>query len=156
MPEGCYVTNWNEFKFKNGAIEGIQLLNKFGYKIIVVTNQRGIAKKIMTEYELNQIHQEMLNTITFLGGEIEAVYYCPHDKGECNCRKPEIGMFLRAEEAYGIDKENSFMIGDALSDIEAGGKYGIRSYLLKPSENLEFCVKKILRIDKFVQGKHKI
>ena len=146
MPEGCYVRNWREFEFLDGAISGIQLLNNWGYKVIVVTNQRGIAKKLMTEEDVKIIHQKMLNDIKKANGKIEAVYYCPHDIGECDCRKPGIGMFLKVEEVYAVDKENSFMIGDSLSDIEAGQKYGIRSYLLRAPENLKSCVTKILEM----------
>jgi len=148
LAEGCYVTEWGQFKFLDGAIAGIKLLNDFGYKVIVVTNQRGIAKKIMTEYSLNQIHQKMVESITNFGGKIEAIYYCPHDIGQCNCRKPDVGLFLQAEEVYTIDKINSFMIGDSISDIEAGKKYGIQSYLLKDKENLLSCVRKILIVNK--------
>lgn len=148
MPEGCYVTQWNQFEFLAGAIEGIKLLNDCGYKVIIVTNQRGIARKIMTETDLEQIHQKMIESIVDSGGKIEAVYYCPHDVGKCNCRKPDIGLFLQAEAVYKVDKIDSFMIGDSLSDIEAGKKYGIQSCLLKDKDNLESCVRKILKFDK--------
>ncbi|WP_199884015.1 D-glycero-alpha-D-manno-heptose-1,7-bisphosphate 7-phosphatase [Anaerosinus massiliensis] len=148
MLEGCYVTNWSQFKFRNGALSGIKLLNNFGYKVIIVTNQRCIARKIITEHELNQIHKKMIEAVADFGGEIEAIYYCPHDLGECICRKPDIGLFLQAEKVYVVDKVNSFMIGDSVSDVEAGRKYGIQSYLLKNSESVESLVKKILKIDK--------
>ncbi len=148
MPDGCYVTNWSEFKFLDGAISGIKLLNDFGYKIIIVTNQRCIAKKIMTEYELNQIHQKMIEVVAASGGEIETIYYCPHDIGECQCRKPNAGLFLQAEKVFAVDKAKSFMIGDSISDVEAGRKYGIQSYLLKNPENLESLTRKILKLNK--------
>lgn len=144
MPEGCYVTQWNQFEFLAGAIAGIKLLNDCGYKVIVVTNQRGIARKIMTEVDLEQIHHKMIESIEKSGGKIEAIYYCPHDVGQCNCRKPDIGLFLQVEAVYRVDMIDSFMIGDSLSDIEAGKKYGIQSYLLKDKDNLESCVRKIL------------
>lgn len=144
LGKGDYVTKWEEFKFLPGAISGIKLLNAAGYKVIVVTNQRGISQKIMTEKDLQKIHQMMVAYIRFSGGEIDQVYYCPHDRDVCVCRKPGIGMFLQAEMLYVIDKKNSLMIGDSRSDIEAGENYGIHSYLLEPQDTLENLVKRIL------------
>lgn len=146
MPEGCYVTNWRQFKFLEGTMSGIKLLNDFGYKIIIITNQRCIARKIITEDMLNQIHQKMIEAVADFGGRIEAVYYCPHNIGQCFCRKPDIGLLLQAEKFCAVDKVNSFMIGDSISDFNAGQKYGIRSYLLKDEENLEGLVRKIFEI----------
>lgn len=144
LPEGKYVTKWSEFRFLNGAIEGIKLLNKAGYKIIIITNQRGIAKGIMSESSLKKLHQHMIKKVVDSGGRVEAIYYCPHQAGECNCRKPKIGMFLEAEKYLKIDKKKSFMIGDSESDVEAGRNYGVKSYLLKKPNNLENMVEKIL------------
>lgn len=89
----------------------------------------------------------MIEFVADFGGEIEAIYYCPHDIGECICRKPDIGLLLQAEKACTVDKERSFMIGDSVSDLEAGQKYGIQSYLLREPDSLESLVRKILKIN---------
>ena len=142
-----YIKTWSEFHFCDKSINGIRLLNKAGYKVIIVTNQRGIARKIMSKKDLEQIHDEMLAVIRKNGAEINAIYYCPHDIGECNCRKPNIGMFLQAEKDFNIDKEKSFIIGDSISDMDAGEKYGIKNFLLNEKESLDILVKKILSLD---------
>jgi D-glycero-D-manno-heptose 1,7-bisphosphate phosphatase len=125
--EGHYITKWSDFRFLPGAITAIKLLKDKGFQIIIITNQRGIAKGLMTESDVKAIHAEMQAVLRRNGTGIDGIYICPHEKGTCHCRKPEIGLFLRAEKNFTIDKQASWMVGDSLSDILAGQNYGIRT-----------------------------
>lgn len=146
-PPHDYIKSWAEFRFKPGAIEGIKLLNEAGYKVVIVTNQRGIARGMMAEEMLNEIHQNMIEVLKTHGAVIDAIFYCPHENGTCTCRKPDIGLFLQAEKNFMIDKSRSFIIGDSQSDIEAGKRYGIKSYLICSNQILSGLVKLIVHRD---------
>ena len=88
MPEGAYVTQWSQFEWLPGAIEAIARLRSMGLKIFVVTNQRGVARQLYTIAELEQIHRIMQSELAQRGAPFDAIYYCPHDRGECRCRLP--------------------------------------------------------------------
>lgn len=126
-PEGDYIKSWGEFHFLPGVIDAIRLLNDNNYRVIIITNQRGIARHMMTMQNLHEIHSSMEEELHRHGAHIDGIYVCPHEKGTCHCRKPEIGLFLQAEKEFPIDKSKSWMIGDSESDIEAGRNYGIRT-----------------------------
>lgn len=124
-PEGDYVKRSEEFKLLPMVADAIRLLNTAGIRIIIVTNQRGIARGIMTEADLNEIHSKMVAELAKAGAQIDAIYYCPHEDGQCNCRKPQIGLFLRAKEDFpDIDFSQSFVIGDSVVDMEAAFRLG--------------------------------
>ena len=135
--EHGYIKSWVEFVFKAGAIESIRLLNAKGFKVVLITNQRGIARGLMSQDDLEHIHGKMCDTLKKHKARIDAIFYCPHEQGSCDCRKPGIGLFLQAEKVFAVDKENSFMIGDSISDIKAGEGYGVKSYLLSSGQSLE-------------------
>lgn len=103
-----------------------------GYKIIIITNQRLVPKET---YDI--IHAKMLTELP----EIEDIFVCPHENGECNCRKPLPGLFYQAAAKYNVDKDQSFMIGDSQSDIDAAAAYGIKAAL---TTNLYETVKEYL------------
>lgn len=126
----CYITRWKDFEFLPGAIDGIKMLNEAGYLVLIVTNQRGIARGMCTAEQIATLHRSMCEELEKMGAHIDGIYVCPHDDGECECRKPEIGLFLQAESEWYIDKEKSWCIGDFQSDIEAGNKYGINTILI--------------------------
>lgn len=125
--EGEYIKSWKEFHFLRGVIDAIRLLNENNYRVIIITNQRGIARHLMTMQDLHVIHSSMEEVLQRHGAHIDGIYVCPHEKGTCHCRKPDIGLFLQAEQDFPIDKSKSWMIGDSKSDIEAGRNYGIRT-----------------------------
>ena len=130
-PEGDYVTSWEEFEFLPGALEAVRLLSDRGTRLIVVTNQRGIALGRMTEEDLADIHRRMLEALTAAGGRIAGVYHCPHEAGTCDCRKPEIGMFLDAQRDFpDIRFEDAAVIGDSESDMLAAQRIGAAAVLL--------------------------
>lgn len=131
-PEGDYIKSWNEFVFLPGAIEAIKKLNEKGFLVIIVSNQRGIAKGLLTEDDLNDIHTKMQEELEKAGAKIDGIYYCPHDiKDHCNCRKPNPGLLIKAAKEWNIDINQSWMIGDQPSDIEAGKRAGCRTILIK-------------------------
>lgn len=130
-PEGDYIKNWSEFRFLPGVKEAIKRLNKAGFLVIISTNQRGIAKGLMTEEDLKEIHFKMIEELEKSGDIIDSIYYCPHDeKDNCNCRKPNIGMFLKAKKDFNIQMDESWLIGDSKSDILAGQKAGCKTILV--------------------------
>ncbi len=136
-PEHDYVKSWDEFEFLPGALDAIKLLTDSGYQIYIISNQRGIARGLMTEDELRSIHQRMIKEIVRAGGRIEAVYYCPHDHDEqCFCRKPQSGLLFKAAREHCINLTMAVMIGDASSDVEAGEAAGCRAILIKEGELL--------------------
>ena len=127
-PERPFVTRWEEFDLLPGVAEAIALLNQSGRKVIVVTNQRCVALGLCTESELVALHERLQDNLARQGARLDAIYYCPHSDGQCNCRKPLPGMFERAFCDFpGARASNSIMIGDSLRDIEAGTALGMRT-----------------------------
>jgi D-glycero-D-manno-heptose 1,7-bisphosphate phosphatase len=132
-PEGAYVERWEEFRFLPGAEAAIRRLNDSGIRVVVVTNQRGIALGRLTEADLEGIHARMRAALGAAGARVDAIFHCPHDHDECDCRKPGIGMFLEARaEIPGISFAESAVIGDSLSDMEPGARLGCQTVLLDP------------------------
>lgn len=125
-----YISRWDDFEFLHGAVEGIRALNDAGYLVLLISNQRGIARGLYTVEEVNKLHKKMCGCLAESGARIDGIYICPHNYGECNCRKPDIGLFQRAEQEWMIDKEKSYCIGDFESDIKAGITYGIKTILI--------------------------
>lgn len=122
-----YVKNIGEFEFLPGAQEAVAKLTGLFGRIFVVTNQRGIARELMTVEDLRQVNDFMLRGIKEAGGRIDKVFFCPHDRNEgCGCRKPDIGMAYQAKAEFpGVDFAKSIMVGDSTSDIEFGKKAGM-------------------------------
>lgn len=128
---GQYVTRWEDFYLLPGAIEGVAQLNRAGFCVIIVTNQRCVAKGLLTEAELEILHQRMIDQLAWGGATIDAIYYCPHElEPPCRCRKPAPGMLLEAARSRNLDLAASWMIGDSDSDIQAGKNAGCRTVWL--------------------------
>jgi D-glycero-D-manno-heptose 1,7-bisphosphate phosphatase len=137
-PDDQYVTRWEDFHLLPGVVEGIAQLNRAGLRVIVVTNQRCVAKGLLTEAELKNLHQRMTEYLARAGATIDAVYYCPHGlEACCNCRKPAPGMLLEAARLHGIDLAASWMIGDSSSDVQAGKNAGCRTAQLSGKQRVE-------------------
>lgn len=120
-----YVTSWDMFEFLPRAKEAIRMLNAAGKRVVVVTNQRAIARGLLSVPELISIHDNMRAELAAVGATIDAVYYCPHDKGVCKCRKPQVGMFLQAQREFPeINFRQSVVIGDSETDMQAGRRLG--------------------------------
>jgi D-glycero-D-manno-heptose 1,7-bisphosphate phosphatase len=130
-PEGDYVTRWEDFHVLPGVAVGVALLNRAGFTVIVVTNQRCIAKGLMTVVELENMHQRMNELLARSGAIIDGAFYCPHEiEPICECRKPAPGMLLKAARLHGIDLSASWMIGDSDIDIQAGRNAGCKTVRL--------------------------
>jgi len=132
-PPDCeYISNWDQFSFLPRVVQAIRLLTQAEMRIFIVTNQRGIARGLVLEEDLLTIHQRMLDVLSRGGGRIDGIYYCPHERGECSCRKPDVGLFLRARAACpGVDFGKAVVVGDSLSDMEAGHRLGCRNILVR-------------------------
>lgn len=121
MPEGRYVTSWSEFQVLPGVVEAIRLLNEAGLRVVVISNQRGVALGLYTVEDVRAVHAEFQRMLEAFGAHVDGFYFCPHDKGQCICRKPLPGLFEQAAADFpGTTGPQSVMIGDSLSDIEFG------------------------------------
>ena len=126
-----YVKSWSEFCFLPESKEAIAMLTDAGHRIVVCTNQAGIARGNVSREAVEEIHRCMVAEIAMAGGRIERVYYCPHSKDEsCFCRKPRPGMLLQARDDLGIDMRDTFFVGDSISDIHAALAAGARPVLV--------------------------
>jgi D-glycero-D-manno-heptose 1,7-bisphosphate phosphatase len=131
MPEGAYVCDWAQFQWLPGAIEAVARMNRAGLTVILVSNQRGIALGLYTPEHLELIHAGMQSQLARDGARLDAIYYCPHDQGECQCRKPETGLFDQARQRFPqANAQNSLVIGDSLSDIQAGHRLGMKTIFI--------------------------
>jgi D-glycero-D-manno-heptose 1,7-bisphosphate phosphatase len=127
-----YVRSWNHVEFLPGSIRATQELSASGYVIVLVTNQSVVGRGIISLEEATRINQQLVDEVAAGGGRIDATYMCPHDPGEaCSCRKPRPGMLLQAAAELDLDLARSYMIGDAISDVEAGRSAGVASILVR-------------------------
>ena len=132
MPEGEWVTSVAHFRMLPGAAAAIANLNHLGVKVIVVTNQRGIAAGLYSAPQPFPIHEHMKVLLRNEGAGIDAIYHCPHDREGCSCRKPKPGMLLQGFHDFPeANPLNSLMIGDSLSDIEAGRAAGMLTVFIE-------------------------
>lgn len=137
-----FLRTVNEFELIDGVAEAIKKINDSGYIIVVVTNQPVIARGEVTYEQLYEIHDKMETELGRLGCYVDSIYFCPHHphkgyKGEivelkidCECRKPKPGMLIKAAKDLNIALEESWMIGDSMSDIKAGIEVGCRTILI--------------------------
>jgi len=138
-----------EFQFIPGAAQAIRLLNDAGFRVIVVTNQSGIARGYYDEAAVNRLHRYMDGELIRFGASIDAYYFCPHhpeygvddNRKACGCRKPLAGMLLQAAADFSLDISTSFIIGDKLADVQAGLNAGCRSILVRTGYGAEEAAK---------------
>ncbi|MCM8761523.1 MAG: D-glycero-beta-D-manno-heptose 1,7-bisphosphate 7-phosphatase [Candidatus Omnitrophica bacterium] len=144
-----YVTETKDFHFLPGSLEALKLLCQNRYRIIIVSNQGGVAKGYFTKEKLAEINSMMLDKIGAAGARIEEVFYCVHkDDDNCDCRKPKTGMLERAIEKYSIDPRQTYFIGDSFVDVEAGKRLGMRTiFVLSGKATLQEVRKKGLKPD---------
>lgn len=119
---GDYVKRWEEFEFLPGIFDVLPEIHRLGLLAVLITNQRGIGRGLMSEEDLAEIHASMSRELRErTGHDFDGMYHCPHDRDEgCDCRKPKPGMLVRAAADLEINPKDSWMIGDSESDIEAG------------------------------------
>lgn len=132
MPEGQYVTRWEEFALLPGVPEAIARLNHAGLRVLVLSNQRGVALGRYSSTDVEAIHERLNRELASHGAKIDGFYFCPHDKRECDCRKPLPGLFEQARSRFPeIEATASVMIGDSASDIEFARNLGMPSIFLE-------------------------
>jgi D-glycero-D-manno-heptose 1,7-bisphosphate phosphatase len=140
--EGDYVKRWEEFAFLPGAVGAISELSHAGLRVIVVTNQRGIALGRMRQQDVDEIHRRMLDAIAAEGGHIDSVLVCPHGHEECGCRKPRPGLMLRAARERGpIDFSRAAIVGDSMSDMQAGAALDMTPVLVGDTPPIEASIR---------------
>ncbi len=147
--EGRYVRNLSEFEFLPGVLNAISQLSKVFIRIIIVTNQQGIAKGIMSENDLNVLHAQMKESIKRSGGKIDKIYFCPCLASEnCECRKPNPGMIQKAVKDFpSIIIKKSYLVGDSDSDIEAGKRMNLHTIKVNDNYTLAKWTSDLLRIN---------
>ena len=129
-----YCQSPETFKLFHTTAEAIKLLNEYGFKVIVITNQSGIGRGYFTEETLSEIHQKMKGELAENGAYVDAIYWCPHHpRDNCDCRKPKPALIFRALQDFGIELKSSCVIGDQPSDIELGRNVGCRNILIASS-----------------------
>lgn len=145
-PDPGFISNPDDYWLYDGVIEALTRLKKAGYLLILITNQSGVARGLVSEEQLESVFAKMHKLLAEGGIKLDGVYYCPHHpdhpyKGvtDCNCRKPKPGMILQAIKDFGIDPATSYMIGDRTSDIKIGLASNVTPICLqeKPFEGYE-------------------
>ncbi|MCL5102726.1 MAG: HAD family hydrolase [Armatimonadetes bacterium] len=133
-----YVKNTRELKVFPFVLQSVRKLNDAGFKVIVVSNQQGVAKGLISEGDLQSIENEIVRQVSAAGGEIIAFYYCKHLASDgCSCRKPQSGLLTRAAKEHGVSLRDSFMIGDTERDILAGKRAGCKTLLVLTGSTTE-------------------
>lgn len=136
-PRAHYVRMWSEFEWLEGAKEALRLLNQAGYRVILVSNQAGIARGAMTTADLMDIHERMKNDALQAGGRIEAIYFCPHNWDDgCECRKPKPGLLFQAQRDFSLDLSRTYFIGDDERDAQAADAAECLSILINNERSL--------------------
>lgn len=126
-----HVKSWTEFEFQPGARESLSRLAQLDVLIIVITNQAIINRGMVPVQTVEHIHRQMVEEIEKAGGRVDRVLYCPHRPDEhCACRKPQPGLLLQVSREMGIDLTQSYLIGDAYADIQAGETAGCCCFLV--------------------------
>jgi histidinol-phosphate phosphatase family protein len=125
-PPHQYIRSWSEFRFLPNIADWIRLFNALDFLVIVVTNQRGVARGMMTRETVDQIHRQMIAELATRGARIDDVFVCPHEANACDCRKPKPGMVLEAQAKWGIDLTGSLMIGDSDDDQGLASACGLK------------------------------
>jgi len=127
-----FIKSPEEWQPIDGSLEAIALLNAHGYRIAVITNQSGLARGLFDDVMLEKIHQKMLRLVNEKGGNIDAVYFCPHGADSaCNCRKPKPGLLESFAAEKHADLADTYFIGDSLRDIQAALAAGALPMLVK-------------------------
>ena len=148
---GDYVKSIDEFQFLPYALEAIKVFSNRFHKIVIVTNQQAISKGLMTEEDLNKVHQHLIQEVQNFGGRIDAIYFAPQLVEENSImRKPNIGMALQANEEFpSINFKKSIMIGDSISDMEFAKNANMIGILIGQSEKY-YCIDSLISLRKLL------
>ncbi len=127
----AYIKSVAEWQPLPGSLEAMARLSRAGWRVVVCTNQSGIARGLFSEATLDAIHAELRARVAALGGVVDGIFHCPHGPGDdCDCRKPRPGLLLRAAETLGFDLQNVPVIGDSQRDLDAARAVAARPILV--------------------------
>lgn len=144
-PKAEYIVRPEDFVWIEGAKDAIKKLNDFGYTVILVSNQAGIARGVMTVDDFDKVQKKMQNDLNEIGAHIDAVYFCPHGWDDnCDCRKPKPGMLYKAQKDYSIDLTNCIMIGDDERDIITAHNADMKGILVNDNYKLVDAVNDLI------------
>ncbi len=147
---GGYVKHWNEFELLPGVVETLREVKRLGYLAIIITNQRGVGLGIMSDAELATVHEELQTAMEREAGVcFDDIIFCTDADDSSPRRKPSPAMLFEARDKWNIDLANSWMIGDSMSDIEAGRRAGTKTaYLVtQHSEEIPTATKILHRLE---------
>jgi len=126
-----YIKSLEEWRPLKGSLEAIARLTQAGYRIVIATNQSGIARGLFSTRTLFEIHDALQRAAVQAGGRIDAFFFCPHAAdAACQCRKPQPGMLLEVARRFNIALKDTYMVGDALRDVQAAAAAGARPVLV--------------------------
>lgn len=132
-----YVKSVDEFIPIEGSVEAIAALHKAGYTVVIATNQSGLARGKFDLDDLEAMHEKITRLVEEAGGEIGAIFYCPHHPDDnCKCRKPKPGMLDAIEAEFNISAQGFYFVGDTLRDLQAGAQKGCQLALVKTGNGL--------------------
>ncbi|MBM4424376.1 MAG: HAD-IIIA family hydrolase [Chloroflexi bacterium] len=133
-----YVRSWADVSFIPGALNALAGAAVSPFAVVIVTNQAGVGRGLISLASAESINKGVRDEILRAGGRVDGLYLCPHtDEDNCECRKPRPGMLLRAARELGLDLSRSWMIGDAVTDVQAGEAAGARSLLVLTGRGAE-------------------
>ena len=133
-----YIKAPEEWQALPGSLEAIAQLCRADYRVVVATNQAGVARGVFNLETLNRIHRKMVKSIREKGGRLESIFFCPHGPDDaCSCRKPKPGLFLEISQRLGVPLDGVPAVGDSLRDLEAASSAGARSILVQTGNGQE-------------------
>ena len=133
-----FIKNPNEWIPVPGSLEAIALLNQSGFRVVIATNQSGIARGLFDMATLNAIHDKMHRALAQVGGRIDAMFYCPHAADDnCLCRKPKPGMMEDVARRFSVDLAGVYAVGDSLRDLQAAHDAGCKPILVRSGKGEE-------------------
>lgn len=146
-----YIGKIKDFKWINGSKKTIKYLKSKNYKVVIVTNQSGVARGYFTIKDVYKLHRYLQQELKKIGTSVDKIYFCQFHKDgiikrykkDSSLRKPKIGMFRMAQKKWRVDKQKSFMIGDQITDVEFAKKANIKSYLFKEKNLFKFVLNNI-------------
>jgi len=157
-----YISDPDSLEFIEGSPEAIALANRLGLKVIIISNQAGVARGILSLEQVKAVNDRLIEMLFSRGARVDDIYFCPHhpqfgDMIVCECRKPSTGMLVMAKAKYDIDLSSSFVIGDKWSDVKCGVNAGAQTSLVLTGygqEDRQRCIADGIRIDYLAKNLH--
>lgn len=142
----AYIKSKEEWLPIDGSLDAIARLNHSGYTVVVASNQSGLARGYFDIEALSSMHRKMDEMLTKVGGQVDAVFYCPHGPDDgCACRKPKPGMLLDIGQRFNVSLKDVIFIGDSISDIKAASNANAKAVLVRTGKGVK--AEKILQTD---------